>query len=41
VRFKPASSGVPYVEQLNGSRTTSNRLRLAKSVRANFRYNCL
>jgi hypothetical protein len=41
VRFKPASSGVPYVELLNGSRTTGNGLRLAKSVRANFRYNCL
>ena len=41
VRFKPASSGVPYVELLNGSRTTCSSLRLAKSVRANFRYNCL
>jgi hypothetical protein len=37
VRFKPASSGVPFVELLNESRTTRNHLRLAKSVHANFR----
>ena len=37
VRFKPASSGVPFLELLNEGETTYNHLRLAKSVHANFR----
>ena len=37
VRFKPASSVVPFVELLNEGRTTDNHLRLAKAVNASFR----